>query len=355
MDKEKNKRKLFLVLPLLILPFLALAFYALGGGKSNPAENSLPASNGFNTRLPGAQFKNEKNQDKMTLYDKAIRDSASARSSNKSRAFAALGWDTSGQKKANQVAVSNAQASEQKITQKLAEINRQINSPEPVKSYTNPADQGTNSAQLDRLEKIIRQKSEGNAPDPEMQQLNNMLEKIEDIQHPERVSAQLKKEIKAEPDSIYKAIRAVVVSSQKVIQGSSVELRLTDTITIKGQVIPKGHLVYGLCQVTNQRLLLNIKNIRLGTSILPVDLVVYDMDGMPGIRAPDAVTQDAMRSGTDNAVQSMDFMPMDETVGTEAAGAGVAAAKTLFSKKVKVIRVKLKAGYPVLLRNNQVK
>jgi len=98
---------------------------------------------------------------------------------------------------------------------------------------------------------------------------------------------------------------------------------------------------------------LNIKTIRLGTSILPVDLSVYDMDAMPGIRAPEAVTEDAMRSGTDNAVQSMELMSMDQTLATQAAGAGVEAAKTLFSKKVKRIKVKLKAGYPVLLRNNQ--
>jgi hypothetical protein len=353
-QKEKNKRKLLLVLPLLVLPFMALAFYALGGGKGNTGNDSQQVSNGINTTLPGAQLQHQKQQDKMALYDKAIRDSASAKANTNRNAFATLGWDTVGRDKTKLLTANNAQASETKITQKLAEINRQIHLPEPTARYPNTyAQVNPSSPDMDKLEKLLQRKSQANAPDPEMQQLNAMLEKIENIQHPERVVAQLKKDAKPEPDSIYRAIRAVIAGNQKVMQGSSVELRLTDTVTIKGQVIPKGQSVYGLCEVTNQRLLLTIKNIRLGSSILPVDLTVYDMDGMAGIRAKDAVTQDALRAGSDNALQSMELMTMDQSLATQAAGAGVEAAKTIFSKKVRRIKVKLKGGYPLLLRNNQ--
>jgi hypothetical protein len=347
---DERKRKILLVLPLLLLPFLALAFYALGGGKGQAQNQSV--NKGLNTTLPGALLKNGKEQDKMALYDKAMRDSASAKSSTSNNAFAALGWDTVSQHQP--LAANNAQANEVKINQKLAEINRQISQPTPAPRYPDNYAAGSQAnPDLDRVEKLIKQKQQSNPEDPQMKQLNGMLEKIMDIQHPERVTAQLKKTEKKEPDSLYKAIRAVIADNQKVMQGTSVKLRLLDSIVIHGQVIPKGQLLYGLCQVTNQRLILNIKTIRLGTSILPVDLSVYDMDAMAGIRAPDAVTEDAMRSGTDNAVQSMELMSMDQSLTTQAAGAGVEAAKTLFSKKVKRIKVKLKAGYPVLLRNNQ--
>src|SRR5665213_82993 len=353
--QEERKRKMLLALPLLLLPFLALAFYALGGGKGNLTNGNQQISKGLNTTLPGAQLKNEKAQDKMALYDKAMRDSAAAKSRASGNAFAALGWDTTRQGQTNKsLPTHSAQVNETKINQKLAEINRQISQPEPSAHYPNNYS-NTNSASpdLDRMEKLIKSKEHGNTPDPEMKQLNGMLEKIMDIQHPERVTAKLKKETKPEPDSLYKAIRAVIADNQKVMQGTSIKLRLLDSIVIHGQKIPKGQLLYGLCQVTNQRLILNIKTIRLGTSILPVDLSVYDMDAMAGIRAPDAITEDAMRSGTDNAIQSMQLMSMDQSLATQAAGAGVEAAKTLFGKKVKRIKVKLKAGYPVLLRNNQ--
>ncbi|TWI97591.1 conjugative transposon TraM protein [Mucilaginibacter frigoritolerans] len=352
-QKEKNKRKLLLLLPLLLLPFVALLFWAFGGGKKNAAD-SKTLNAGLNMNLPGAHLKNRQTKDKLALYNQAERDSAAIKANNSGSAFAALGWDTTGFAKNKAVTVNSAQASEVKINQKLAEINRQIHLPETTSGYPAyaPAAPAT-SPDMAQLEKLLKQKSKGSAPDPEMQQLNAMLEKIEDIQHPEKVTEQIKKEVKAEPDSIYKAFRAVIVKGGKVKTGTSVELQMTDTIRIKGQFIPKGHSVFGLCQVTNQRVMLSIKNIRLGTSILPVDLTVYDLDGMPGIRANDAETQDAMRASSDNAVQSMELMTMDQSMATQAAGAGVEAAKTLFSKKVRVIKAKLKAGYPLLLRNNQ--
>lgn len=353
-QKEKNKRKLLLLLPLLLLPFAALIFWAFGGGKAKATDGNTVVSPGINTTLPGAQLKGRSDKNKLALYDQAAKDSAAAKNNSRGGAFAALGWDTAGFGRNKAAPAGSAAASEAKITQQLAQINKQIHLPETNNAYPNYAPaQPPGSPDMAQLEKLLKQKSQPSAPDPEMQQLNAMLEKIQDIQHPERVTEQIKKEAKAEPDSMYKAFRAVIVKGGKVKTGTSVELQLVDTIRIKGELIPKGHSVFGLCQVTNQRVLLSIKDIRLGTSILPVDMTVYDMDGMPGIRANDADTQDALRSGSDNAVESMELMPVDQTVATQAAGAGVEAAKTLFSKKVRVIKAKLKMGYPVLLRNNQ--
>src|SRR5476649_2229097 len=99
--QEERKRKMLLVLPLLLLPFLALAFYALGGGKGNRQAQNQSASKGLNPTLPRAQLQHEKAQDKMALYDKAMRDSASAKSRAGGNAFAALGWDTTSQSQAN--------------------------------------------------------------------------------------------------------------------------------------------------------------------------------------------------------------------------------------------------------------
>ena len=217
-QKEKNKRKLLLLLPLLLLPFAALIFYAFGGGKTATAD-SKSLHLGLNTSLPGAQLKGRQTKDKLALYDQAERDSAAAKAGKSGDDFAALGWDTAGFGK-GKVPVNSAQASEAKITQKLAEINRQIHWPEqPTNTYPAYAQADPASAQMDRLEKVLKQKPQPGAPDPEMQQLNAMLEKIENIQHPERAGAQAKKVAKAEPDSIYKAFRAVIVKKEKVKTG----------------------------------------------------------------------------------------------------------------------------------------
>jgi Conjugative transposon, TraM len=51
----------------------------------------------------------------------------------------------------------------------------------------------------------------------------------------------------------------------------------------------------------------------------------------------------------------MQLLSMDQSVATQAASAGIDAAKELLSKKVRRVKVKLKNGFPILLRNNQGK
>jgi hypothetical protein len=74
---------------------------------------------------------------------------------------------------------------------------------------------------------------------------------------------------------------------------------------------------------------------------------------MPGIPAPEAELGGAASGGASDAVQSMQFLSMDQSLGAQAAAGGVNAAKGLFSKKVKKIKVKLKDEYPVLLKINK--
>jgi len=352
-----RKRKLLLFLPLSVLPFLTFAFWRAGGG-TDGSKQQVVANPGINTSLPGPDLKNDKPQDKLSIYEQHKRDLATTNGDN---AFAALGFDTTIHTSISPISNANsgsrsAEANEKVIDQRLAQIRQEIAKPSP--SLVNPVNQTPaygSSNTLDRMEKLVKSHYNQASEDPEMRQLNAMLEKIMDIQHPERVSSQLQQQPKPESDSVYKASRAIIAENQKVSQGSTVKLRLLDTIVIENQIIPKGQFIYGICQVANQRLILNIKTIRLGTSILPVDLSVYDLDAMPGINAPEAITTDALRSGSNNAFQSLQLMTMDQSVTTQLAGAGVEAAKGLFGKKIKRIKVRLKAGYQILLRNNQAK
>jgi hypothetical protein len=354
-QRQEKLRKFLLVLPLLILPFMTLAFWALGGGKGNPNEQAS-YSKGINTDLPEAQFKKGAPQDKLSLYDQAARDSATA-SSHAANPVFTLKHDSSRSALQGQ---SSADANEVKLGQKLAQLKQEINkAPEPAVTATAPPvkpQSVTNTADVDRLENLMKGMNNKDGEDPEMKQLEGMIDKIIQIQHPELVATQLQqqgKQAKPATDSLFKAIPAMIDGNQKVAQGGAVKLRLQDTVTLKGITLPKGFNLYGNCSITNQRLLLQIKSIRLGTSIIPVDLTVYYTDGMPGLPAPEAELADAGGSGAANAVQSMEFLPYDQSLTTQAASAGISAAKSLFSKKVKKIRVKLKNGEALLLRNNQ--
>lgn len=191
--------------------------------------------------------------------------------------------------------------------------------------------------------------------DPEMKQMNGLLEKILDIQHPERLKD--KKEdivVKTAPEQ-FQAIPAVIDGNQKIVQGTVIRIRLLDSVRLNGQLFAKGQLIYGSGDLYNQRVKINIKLIHVGLNIIPVDLTVYDRtDGMEGISVPEAVTGEALREGAVSGVQSMDMLSLDPSVTAQLTTAGINTAKGLFSKKVKRVKGKLKDGHELLLRDNKV-
>jgi len=339
----EKQRKFLLVLPLLVIPFLTMAFWALGGGKNDSRQ--IVNNKGLDTDLPQAQFKNKDQTDKMAIYQTSEHDPSQ---DGVSPAFLrSIGLDKT-MRPADPIITPDDQA--EKIQAKLALLNKQLNEPQekrtPTAGYDEPEPQ-----QVRQLKKVMRtMNAANNAPDPEMQQLNSMLDKIQAIQNPASVSPA---PASTEPAKPFQAIPAMIDGKQKVADGASVKLKLTDTATIRDQILPKGQEIYGSCQIVNQRLLLTIQNIRLDKQIIPVNLTVFSLDGMPGIPATEAELSGAASGGADNAIQSMQFLSMDQSLGAQAAAGGVKAAKGLFSKKIQKIKVKLADEYPVLLKINR--
>ena len=353
--KMIRQRKALLVLPVFIFAFTTLFFWALGGGKGNTANAQATEKKGFNTRLPDAQLKDKGALTKMGYYDKAALDSDKLRQQMKSDPYYHPHGDTAGTHFpiAKPALLSNTGASDPsanaaKVYQKLAALQTAINKPAPV-----PATEKANPVSTIPAQPTGPPKTVAVAEDPELAQVNGLLEKILDIQHPERLK---KGQSPQKPDSAahrFRAIPAEIDGNQKITQGTVVRIRLLDTVTLDGQLIPKGTLLYGSGNLYNQRLTLNLKILHMGFNILPIDLTVFDMtDGLEGICVPEAITGDAVKDGAVSGVQGMEFMSLDPSLTTQLAGAGLNTAKGLFSKKVKRIKAKLKDGYPLLLRDN---
>lgn len=353
-EQQQRQRRFYLVLPVLILPFLTIAFWALGGGKSEGQATMASRTPGLDATLPEAKFKQETGKSKMALYQetKPSSDTVSGISPEFLNALGNSGLAGTG-KEVRVVAAEEAnspEAQSKKIDARLAQINRQLQEPpsgrvaadEPVRQET--------EQKIRKLNKMVNGASHA-APDPEMQQLSQMLKQIQAIQNP--ASVQLANASATAPAKPFRAIPAIIDGKQKVADGAAVKLRLTDTVTIKGQLLHKGQEIFGVCQVTNQRLLLNVQHIRLETQIVPVSITVFSQDGMPGIPAPEAELTGISASNADQTLQSMQILSMDQSIAGQAAAGGINAAKDLFSKKVKKIKVKLSDGYPVLLKINK--
>lgn len=151
------------------------------------------------------------------------------------------------------------------------------------------------------------------------------------------------------------AIEAVIHETQTLADGSTVKLRLVNDVYINGILIPKENFVFGTATLNGERLNININSIRYKNSLFPVELSVFDMDGMDGIYIPGTIRSDVAKQSSDRAIQDIGFNSLNPSLGVQAASAGMEAAKTLFNKKVKLIKVKVKAGYRVLLHDEKQK
>jgi hypothetical protein len=356
-----KQRRFFLILPLLVLPFTTMAFLALGGGKAENPDRAASQDKGIDLAMPSAQFKNDAAKDKMDIYKAAGKDS-SATSAGVNKSFirsmgfegrSGLHEDAGAISSILSPAPTNADQQSAKIEARLAQINTQLKQPQASITKT-PYDENRAPElhNADKVKKMITDLKPDSSPDPELQQLSKMVAQLQAIQNPPAVKPQPA----APHDTLpFKAIPAMIDGKQRVLDGGEVRLKLTDSVMLKSVLLPKGQLIYGPCQVTNQRLMLSIKNIRQGAHIIPVDLTVFSLDGLQGIPAHEAELSGTASGGANSTLSGMQFLNMDQSLGAQAAAGGIQTAKDIFSKKTRKIKVKLEDQFPVLLRDNSKK
>jgi conjugative transposon TraM protein len=130
-----------------------------------------------------------------------------------------------------------------------------------------------------------------------------------------------------------------------------VKFRLVPAIYINGKLVPEGSFVYGIAALDGERLKIEINSIRSATNLFNVKLEVFDMDGLPGIHIPGSINRDAVKQSADNSLSLLELSSVDPSLKAQATTAGVSAVKGLFSKKIKLVRVMVKAGYKILLKD----
>lgn len=370
--KMLQKRKFLLVLPLLVLPFVTLAFWSLGGGKNGNDASEDVVQSGLNTQLPEAKFNTEEKQDKFSIYEASENGDADENNSADD-IFESLSFSNANEEELD--------INEDQITSKLAKIEEQINSPTlPESGYTRAETSAYESSSnitkdVERLEKLMLSFQTGEEEDKEMEQLNEVLDKILKIQYPDLEKEEVQDESIDRKNSVYaldtsdgnpdhldeesrstgNTIQATIHEEQDIVSGSVIKLRLLDSIHVNGVLIPKNRFVYGVATIDDERLKINIASLHYQNSILPIALSAYDLDGLEGLYIPGAITRDASKDGVNDAIQSLQVMSLDPSLSAQVAGAGVDAAKGLFRKKVKQVRVKVKAGYQLLLRDKNIK
>ena len=293
---------------------------------------------------------------------------------------------------------------EQKVYEKLKALQKVISQPaipdnygQDMREFENYGSSKGVSDEIKNMEQMMSTMGESQEPDPELKQLGGMLENILDIQHPSRVQERLKRSSDSKKGKIFtvnrkkeednstslqqkdialsslksnsfytvdenieqeqqqNSIEAVIHETQTIVNGSVIKLRLESDIFLQGTIIPKNTFLYGMAALKGERLEVKINNIQYRNSIFPVELTVYDMDGIDGIYIPGAINRDVAKSSADRSIQTLGLTGLTDSWGAQAAGMGIEAAKSLISKKAKLIKVVVKAGYQVLLYDEKQK
>jgi len=99
-------------------------------------------------------------------------------------------------------------------------------------------------------------------------------------------------------------IKAIIDESIVGYSGSRIRIRLLDDIKAGNHTIVKGSYLYALISgFTEQRARLTITTILQGDKIFPVQLDVYDLDGLEGLYIPSSAFRDFTRNLGGNSMQ----------------------------------------------------
>lgn len=99
-------------------------------------------------------------------------------------------------------------------------------------------------------------------------------------------------------------IKAVIDENNKGFLGSRIRFRLLEEIFVGNRKISKGSILYGqISGFSMQRVDLKIVSVFTQGEIFPVNLSIYDVDGMKGLYVPQSVFRDMIREMGSNSVQ----------------------------------------------------
>ena len=149
-------------------------------------------------------------------------------------------------------------------------------------------------------------------------------------------------------------ISASVYGYQTVTDGQTVRLRLLEPMAVDERIIPKNSIIVGSTKIQGERLCISITSIENGRMIIPVELSVYDTDGQEGIFIPNSMEVNAAKEVAANMGGSMgSSINISSDAKAQLAsdiGKGLIQGTSQYiAKKMRTVKVHLKAGYQVLL------
>ena len=370
---ERNKP--LLLLPLVLIPFIVLIFYILGGGtkkgKEEEQQKQQQAAKGANYTLPDAD-KSVAFYDKMdnyspkkevtTSHDYNIAGDADSLTDVENPEEESLTEEKLLSGKRNLYKSDPVPAMEQEpsvdllahIRQKEQTVREDLENSQS-KSGDNQSGQQTNAGKessgkkaspelpvtgIEELDKVFRQNSKlAKQNDSLSIRLKESTAKNEKLEAEKNKHSTLEKSGKSgfkPKDTAVPVIEAEVYETTTVLTGNRVKLRLLEEAWLNGVKIPANTFLYGTCEVSNERLQIEVQQIPVGEKFVPVAITVCDLDGLPGLYVPDNASRKVAKEVGSSANTSSMFGVSNNPLTYM----GMQAADRTAQSLLKMIRIK---------------
>ncbi|WP_027376099.1 conjugative transposon protein TraM [Kaistella palustris] len=152
-------------------------------------------------------------------------------------------------------------------------------------------------------------------------------------------------------------IKAVIDENTKGYLGSRIRFRLLEDINVGKHKINKGTILYGqISGFSLQRVNLNVVSILKDGNILPVNLSVFDMDGMQGLYIPQSDFREMLREMGSNSVQGTQMDSGGESFFTSLFSSLFSSTSKTIANMIRQNKAKLKYNsYLYLINDKELK
>ncbi|GGK19133.1 conjugative transposon protein TraM [Parabacteroides faecis] len=150
------------------------------------------------------------------------------------------------------------------------------------------------------------------------------------------------------------SISACVYQTVTITDGQEVGLRLLEPMMAGKYLIPANTVVNGSARITGERMGITINAVQHAGNVIPVELLVYDLDGGQGISVPGSEEINAVKEIAANMGSGMgSSITITDDAGSQLLAdlgrSAIQGASQYVSKKMRTVKITLKAGYQVLL------
>jgi conjugative transposon TraM protein len=384
MKSHPKRNKPLLFLPLILIPFIVLIFYVLGGGEhpkeGSPDQMKKDSVKGANYKLPDA----DRN---IQIFDK-MESAQSSQELTQTRDYDILGekdsldnamlmeeqgtTEPNGSEETGESPGLNADVSNNLLAhiRRQEELARkdlhkgqndagqgeenQAESEEGLKTPDKTSDQALKTTGIEELDKVFRQNIElARKNDSLYLRLKESTAKNEKTEAERNKSFALENDGKSgfkPKETAVPVIEAEIYETATVLSGNRVKLRLLEEAWLNGVKIPVNTFLYGICEVSNERLQIEVLQIPVGEKFVPVEVTVCDLDGLPGLYVPDNASRKVAKEVGSSTNTSSMFGMTNNPLAYAGVQAADRTAQSIF-RMIKIKKVTIKKNTLVYLIN----